>query len=99
MKMPDGELRAGFNVELATDGDHGLIVGVRVTTAGTDAGQASPMEKEVEKRTGRRPHSYLVDGGFANGEDITILEQRGVRVYAPVRLTKNKPEEERYLPR
>ena len=84
MKMPDGGFRPAYNVELATDGDHGVIVGVGVTNAGTDAGQAVPMEKQVEERTGLRPHSYLMDGGFANREDITILEQRGVKVYAPV---------------
>ena len=83
MKMPDGGFRPAYNVELATDGDHGVIVGVGVTNAGTDAGQAVPMEKQVEERTGLRPHSYLMDGGFANREDITILEQRGVKVYAP----------------
>ena len=99
MKMPDGGFRPAYNVELATDGDHGVIVGVGVTTAGTDAGQAAPMEEQVEERTGQRPHSYLMDGGFATREDITILEQRGVRVYAPVRLPRNRPEEERYLPR
>ena len=99
MKMPDGGFRPAYNVELATDGDHGVIVGVGVTTAGTDARQAAPMEEQVEERTGRRPHSYLMDGGFATREDITILEHRGVRVYAPVRLPRNKPEEERYLPR
>ena len=99
MKMPDGGFRPAYNVELATDGDHGVIVGVGVTTAGTDAGQAAPMEEQVEERTGRRPHSYLMDGGFATREDITILEHRGVRVYAPVRLPRNRPEEERYLPR
>ena len=62
MKMPDGGFRPAYNVELATDGDHGVIVGVGVTTAGTDAGQAAPMEEQVEERTGQRPHSYLMDG-------------------------------------
>ena len=51
MKMPDGGFRPAYNVELATDGDHGVIVGVGVTTAGTDAGQAAPMEEQVEERT------------------------------------------------
>ena len=99
MKMPDRGFRPAYNVELATDGDHEVIVGVGVTTAGTDAGQAAPMEEQVEERTGRRPHSYLMDGGFATREDITTLEHRGVRVYAPVRLPRNRLEEERYLPR
>ncbi len=40
-----------------------------------------------------------MDGGFATREDITTLEQRGVTVYAPVKLPRNKPEEERYQPR
>ncbi len=40
-----------------------------------------------------------MDGGFATREDITTLERRGVTVYAPVRLPRNKPEEERYQPR
>ena len=51
MKMPDGGFRPAYNVELATDGDHGVIVGVGVTTAGTDAGHSAPMEEHVEERT------------------------------------------------
>jgi transposase len=99
MKMPDGGFRPAFNVELATDKDSGVIVGVGVTAEGTDAGQGSPMEEQVVERMGQHPKEYLMDGGFATREDITTLEQRGVRVYAPVRLPRNKPEEERYQPR
>ena len=57
------------------------------------------MEEQLVRRTGRHPESYLMDGGFATREDITALEQRGVSVYAPVRLPRNKPERERYDPR
>jgi len=103
MKMPDGGFRPAYNVELATvkatGKAHGIIVGVAVTTEGTDAGQAVPMEEQVQERTGMHPQDYLVDGGFAVREAITTLEQRGITVYAPVRLPRNKPEEERYLPR
>ena len=91
MKMPDGGFRPAYNVELATDSAKGVIVGVAVTSAGTDAGQAAPMEEQLVKRTGQHPNSYLIDGGFATREDITALEQRAVSVYAPVRLPRNKP--------
>jgi len=57
------------------------------------------MEQQVAQRTGQHPQDYLMDGGFATREDITTLEQRGVTVYAPVKLPRNKPEEERYQPR
>jgi len=99
MKMPDGGYRPAYNAQFATDGAHGIIVGVAVTASGSDAHQAPPMEEQIERRTGRNPEAYLVDGGFAVREDITILAARGVTVYAPVRLPKSKPEEERYLPR
>ena len=99
MKMPDGGFRPAYNVELATDGAKGMIVGVSVTAEGTDAGQALPMEDQIEKRTGQQPRSYLMDGGFATRGDITALEKRDIPVYAPVRLPRNKPEEERYQAR
>ena len=99
MKMPDGGFRPAYNVELATDQAKGVIVGVAVIREGTDAGQALPMEEQVKKRTGQHPGAYLMDGGFATREDITALEERDITVYAPVRLPRNKPEEERYQPR
>ena len=99
MKMPDGGFRPAYNVELATDGAEGVIVGVAVTQQGTDAGQALPMEEQVVRRTGQQPEAYLMDGGFATREDITALEERGITVYAPVRLPRSKPEEERFQPR
>jgi len=46
-----------------------------------------------------RPKTYLVDGGFAAREDITLLEKGGTTVYAPVRQPKSRPEEERYQTR
>ena len=98
MKMPDGGFRPAYNVELATDQAKGVIVGVTVIREGTDAGQALPMQEQVVKRTGQHPGAYLMDGSFATKEDITGLEERGVTVYAPVRLPRNKPEEERYQP-
>ena len=99
MKMPDGGFRPAYNVQFATGGAHGVIVGVAVTNAGTDAGQALPVVEQIERRTGARPREYLMDDGFATRGDITALEARGTTVYAPVRLPRTKPEEERYEPR
>ena len=99
MKMADGGFRPAYNVQLATDQAQGVIVGVSVVREGTDAGQALPMEEQIMERTGHHPKDYLMDGGFATKEAITALEEREVTVYAPVKLPRNKPEEERYQPR
>lgn len=98
MKMPDGGFRPAYNVQFATGSAKGVIVGVAVIAAGTDAGQAAPVVEQAGRRTGGRPKAYLVDGGYAVREDITSLEQQGVTVYAPVRLPRDRPEKERYQP-
>ena len=83
MKMPDGGFRPAYNVQLATDVESQVIVGVAVTNQGTDQGEVLAVEEQVAQRTGQHPGAYLVDGGFVDLEDITILERRGVQVYAP----------------
>jgi transposase len=102
MKMPDGGFRPAYNVEFATapavGTAHAIIVGVAVTGEGTDARQAVPMVEQVQRRTGQQPQQYLMDGGFAAREAITQLEQRGITVYAPVRLPRQQPAAERYQP-
>jgi transposase len=99
MKMGDGGFRPAANVQFASDQSSGVIVGAAVTASGSDVGQAVPMVEQIQERTGQRPGDYLMDGGFAARDDITDLEQRGITVYAPVRLPKRKPEEARYAPR
>jgi transposase len=99
MKMADGGYRPAYNAQFATDATHGVIVGVAVTSSGTDAHQAPPMLSQIERRTGRKPEGYLIDGGFAIREAITTLAQQGVTPYAPVRKPRWKPEEERYQTR
>lgn len=83
MKMADGGFRPAYNVQYATDTRSQVIVGVDVTNQGTDQGQALDMERQVEKRTGKQPESYLVDGGFVDLQDIKVMEQKGIEVYAP----------------
>ena len=85
MKMPDGGFRPAFNLEVASDVDAQVIVGVGVVTTGSDGGQALPMAEQVKARTGVTPEGYLMDGGFASRDDITALEKQHIVVYAPPR--------------
>ncbi len=94
MKMPDGGFRPGYNVQLATDTESQVIVGVAATNHGTDQGEALGVEKQVEERTGKHPEDYLIDGGFVDLKDIVALESRGIRVYAPPK--ENGGREVRY---
>ena len=70
MKMADGGFRPAYNVEYATTCDGQVVVGVDVVTVGSDQGQMPPMLDQIEDRFEQRPNEVLVDGGFANLEDI-----------------------------
>ena len=85
MKMTDGGFRPAYNVQLATDVESQVVVGVDVINRGTDQGEALPVAEQVVRRTGQQPENYLMDGGFVDLEDIQTLEDRGIAVYAPPR--------------
>jgi transposase len=85
MKMADGGFRPAYNVEYATICAGQVIVGVDVVTVGSDQGQLPPMLDQIEERFEQRPNEVLVDGGFANREDIEAVQAGGqCQVYAPV---------------
>lgn len=85
MKFADGGSRPGYNVQFSTDTASGVVVGVEVTNAGTDADQLPPMLDQLKERYERTPEEALVDGGFASLETIEQAEERGCTVYAPLK--------------
>ena len=85
MKMADGGFRPAYNVEYGTTCDGQVVVGVDVVTVGSDQGQMPPMLDQIEGRFEQRPKEVLVDGGFANLEDIETVQSGGkCKVFAPV---------------
>lgn len=98
MKMGDGGFRPAFNVQLATETEHQVIVGVSVTNRGTEGDEAAPMLEQVTERTEQHPKEYLVDGGQATLRTVDKLGEAGVTVYAPTqapRGTKRAQDEPR----
>jgi transposase len=84
MRMADNGYRPAFNMQLAVDTDTRAIVGVAVTNSGSDMGQITPMVEEVERRTGKKPSEWLVDGGYTSLADIQAAGEEGVKVLAPL---------------
>lgn len=84
MKMADGGFRPAYNVQLATDTDTQIIVGIEVDNVGSDMGLLPPMLEQLEQRYERLPEEVLVDAGFASHHAIEDAHERGVCVYSPV---------------
>jgi transposase len=83
MKMADGGYRPAYNVQYASDCASQMVVGVEVSTAGSDMAQLAPMVEQVEQRAGRAPEQWLVDGGFPAHEQLDAVAHK-TEVYAPV---------------
>jgi transposase len=100
MKMADGGFRPAYNFQFATDTASQVIVGAGVETTGSDAGQMVPMVDQVEDRTGKIPPAWLVDGGFAQHDQIDAVSAPGLgsTVYAPVPKPKD-PKVNRFEPK
>lgn len=95
-RMADGGFRPAYNVQLATDAENGIVVGVGVTN-GNDGGQVEPMVEDIKRRTQQCPQAYLVDGGYAKLETVEHMASKGVQFYAP--LPKPKKAEDPYAAR
>jgi len=100
MKMPDGGFRPAYNFQFATDTATQFIAGVAVETTGSDMGQLEPMVDQVEERAGKVPLEWLVDGGFAQHDQIDAVSapEVGCTVYAPVPKPKD-PKVDRHVPK
>jgi hypothetical protein len=64
MTMADGGVRPAFNAQVTTATGSQVIVGVAITTAGTDLGQLQPMVEQLRRRYGGGPAEVLADGGY-----------------------------------
>ncbi len=92
INFSDGGYRPAFNVQFATDTATGIVVGVDVTNAGTDSEEMPPMLDQLETRYNDVPDEMLVDGGFASLDAIDAVEERGCKVYAPIKDQEKQKE-------
>ncbi|MBW7835009.1 MAG: IS1182 family transposase [Simplicispira suum] len=93
MKMADGGFRPAYNTQFAADCDTQVIVGVEVSTSGSDMARLAPMVEQVEQRLGAVPAQWLVDGGFPAHEQIDAVADK-TEVYAPVPEARTRKDEQ-----
>ena len=93
MKMADGGFRPAYNTQFASDCDTQVIVGVEVSTSGSDMAQLAPMVEQVEQRLGEVAPQWLVDGGFPAHEQIDAVADK-TELYAPVPEPRAKKDDE-----
>jgi transposase len=98
MRMPGGGTAPAYNVQLAVATEGRAIVGVSVTSEGSDVRQSQPMLQQVKDRSGREVQDQLVDGGYIGLDSVDQSAAAGTTLYAPVSAPK-KAGIERHQPK
>ncbi len=81
----------GYNVQMAVDAKHHLIVAHEVINEGHDRSQLAAMGKKALDATGQEEIAALADRGYYNGEEVLALEGTGVLPCVPKTQTSNNP--------
>src|ERR1700726_4774653 len=86
----------GYNVQIAVEAKHHLIVMHEVTNDGTDRSQLSHVANETKAALGVEKLDAVADRGYFNSEEILACEEAGITVTLPKPMTSNAKAEGRF---
>jgi hypothetical protein len=78
-----GQIVAGYNVQIAVDDKHKLIVASEVVNDGNDTGQLYAMAEAAKAALGAAALSVVADTGYYNGETLKACEDDAITAYVP----------------
>jgi transposase len=84
-----GTATVGYNVQIAVDAEHHLIVAHEVTNQGYDRHQLAPMAFKARQAAGCKQITALADRGYFNGDQVLSCEGTGVAPIVPKTLTSS----------
>jgi transposase len=86
----------GYNVQVAVDTEHHLIVTHDVTNTGSDRSQLAKVAKEAKAVLQVEKLQAVADRGYYHGEEILACDQAGITVTLPKPMTSGAKSEGRF---
>jgi hypothetical protein len=86
----------GYNVQVAVDTTHHLIVTHEVTNSGSDRSQLAGMANKAKEVFGVEELEAIADRGYYNGEEIIACAKAGITVTLPKPMTSGAKAEGRF---
>ena len=86
----------GYNVQIAVDTQHHLIVAHEVTNVGTDRRQLANIARQARDEMAVETLDAVADRGYFSGEEILECENAGITVTLPRPMTSNSKAEGRF---
>jgi hypothetical protein len=92
MKQAQGAIGPAYNVQISTDAQQRVIVGVGVSQAATDTAELEPAVERIEANLGHKPQQLVVDGGFTHQATVEAMGQGGIDLigWLPDRTAQNE---------
>lgn len=89
MRGPQGTVPA-YNVQIAVDGEHAIVVAQQVTTEANDTRSLLPMAEAAQAAVGQPAVLHVVaDAGYSNGEQAEACERKGIVAHVPAQRSVN----------
>jgi transposase len=86
----------GYNVQVAVDTEHHLIVTHEVTNVGSDRAQLARIAKETKAALQTDTLEAVADRGYFSGEEILACDRAGITVTLPKPVTSGIKAKGRY---
>jgi len=86
----------GYNVQVAVETEHHLIVDHEVTNVGSDRSQLATLAKRAKAVLQAERLEAVADRGYFNGEEILACEQAGIAATLPKPMTSGAKAEGRF---
>jgi len=86
----------GYNVQVAVDTEHHLIVTHEVTNDGSDRAQLANVASQAKEALGVDKLEAVADRGYFNSDEILKCEEAGITVTLPKPMTSNAKAEGRF---
>ena len=86
----------GYNVQVAVDTEHHLIVNHEVTNVGSDRAQLARVAQETKATLQTEKLEAVADRGYFSGEEILTCDQAGITVTLPKPMTSGAKAKGRF---
>jgi transposase len=86
----------GYNVQVAVDTEHHLIIAHEVTNVGSDRAQLANMAKGTKATLAATNLDVIADRGYFSSEEILECDKAGITVTLPKPMTSNAKTEGRF---
>jgi transposase len=86
----------GYNVQVAVDTEHHLIITHEVTNVGSDRAQLARVAKETKATLQTDMLVAVADRGYFSGEEILACDQAGITVTLPKPMTSGAKSDGRF---